>query len=158
LVLNTTWPTRTRSQASSTQQYHQFPKGARLRQRPCREYFERLVNAGRAPRDVCSKLRTTWAAVPDAVHRPGIWAWGSSLRAEPRFRYPHCSIRHKILVSAAAIVHEQIVGAPGADWNLGFRRFAQPPELKPFTSIASREKLWGGDISGPTTPVTVHGP
>jgi hypothetical protein len=36
------------------------------------------------------------------------------------------------LVSAAAIVHEQIVGAPGADCNLGFRRFAQPPELKPF--------------------------
>src|SRR5215831_3940741 len=34
-------------------------------------------------RDVCSKLRTTWAAAPDAVHRPGVWAWGSSLRAEP---------------------------------------------------------------------------
>src|SRR6516225_4496609 len=79
-----------------------------------------------------------------------------------RFRCPHCSTRHKILVSAAAIVHEQIAGAPGADWNLGSRRFAQPPELKPSTSIASsiasREKLWGGDISGPTTPVTVHGP
>src|SRR5262249_22390450 len=43
-----------------------------------------------------------------------------------RFRCPHCSTRHKILVSAAAIVHEQIVGAAGADWNLGFRRFAQP--------------------------------
>src|SRR5215468_2665471 len=28
-----------------------------------------------------------------------------------RFRCPHCSTRHKILVSAAAIVHEQIVGA-----------------------------------------------
>src|SRR5215472_1938000 len=27
------------------------------------------------PRDVCSKLRTTWAAAPDAVHRPGVWAW-----------------------------------------------------------------------------------
>src|SRR5262249_37200257 len=25
------------------------------------------------------------------------------------------------------------------------------------SSIASRERLWGGDISGPTTPVTVHG-
>src|SRR6516165_7180585 len=37
------------SQASSTQQYHQFPKGARLRQRPCREYFERLVNADEHP-------------------------------------------------------------------------------------------------------------
>jgi len=49
-----------------------------------------------------------------------------------RFRCPHCSTRHKILVSAAAIVHEQIAGAPGADWNLGSRRFAQPPELKPF--------------------------
>src|SRR6516165_2365927 len=35
------------------------------------------------PRDVCSKLRTTWAAAPDAVPRPGVWAWGSSLRAEP---------------------------------------------------------------------------
>src|SRR5262245_7863095 len=35
------------------------------------------------PRDVCSNLRTTWAAAPDAVHRPGVWAWGSSLRAEP---------------------------------------------------------------------------
>src|SRR5262245_29026603 len=35
------------------------------------------------PRDVCSKLKTTWAAAPDAVHRPGVWAWGSSLRAEP---------------------------------------------------------------------------
>src|SRR5215471_10495034 len=31
------------------QQYHQFPKGARLRQRPCREYFERLVNADEHP-------------------------------------------------------------------------------------------------------------
>src|SRR5262249_32429758 len=31
------------------QQYHQFPKGARLRQRPCREYFKRLVNADEHP-------------------------------------------------------------------------------------------------------------
>src|SRR6516162_1691627 len=65
------------------QQYHQFPKGARLRQRPCREYFERLVNADEHPARCCSKLRTTWAAAPDAVHHPGVWAWGSSLRAEP---------------------------------------------------------------------------
>src|SRR5262245_15489255 len=35
-----------------------------------------------------------------------------------RFRGPHCSPRHNILVSAAAMVHEQIAGAPGADWNL----------------------------------------
>src|SRR5262249_39243467 len=49
LVLNTTWPTRTRPKLPARQQYHQSPKGARLRQRPCREYFERLVNAGEHP-------------------------------------------------------------------------------------------------------------
>src|SRR5262245_41374269 len=33
----------------ASQQYHQFRKGPRLRQRPCREYFERLVNADERP-------------------------------------------------------------------------------------------------------------
>src|SRR5262245_56470117 len=47
-----------------------FPQGARLRQRPRREYFERLVNADEHPARCCRKLRTTWAAAPDAVHRP----------------------------------------------------------------------------------------
>src|SRR5262249_45706065 len=37
--------------------------------RPCREYFERLVHADSTPRDVRTKLRTTWAAAPDAVRR-----------------------------------------------------------------------------------------
>src|SRR5262249_13550003 len=49
-----------------------------------------------------------------------------------RFRCPHCSTRHKILASAAAIVHEQIVGAPARIRNLGFR---------PFCSSARAETL-----------------
>src|SRR5262245_35801502 len=49
--------------------------------------IRRVLSAGilcprrSASRDVRSKLRTTLAAAPDRAHRPGVWAWGSNLRA-----------------------------------------------------------------------------
>src|SRR5262249_44504778 len=49
-----------------------------------------------------------------------------------RFRCPHCSTRHKILVSAAAIVHEQIVGAA---------RRGLESRLPPLCSAARAETL-----------------
>src|SRR5262249_43020648 len=69
-----------------------FPKALGSRQRPCREYFERLVHADSTPRDVRTKLRTTWAAAPDGARAPAFSAWGSSLRAGPVSWRPYARV------------------------------------------------------------------
>jgi hypothetical protein len=69
----------------AAQRVTRFLVGANSDQKLCRD--SRSAEGG-----VSIKLRTIWAVSPDAVHRRGAWAWGSSLRAGPVHEYISAAI------------------------------------------------------------------